>query len=148
MKLYVLSIFMVVIGVVGCSTDSPTLIFILPDGFKGLVRISEDKNNGLDLRVKNGEYTVEIPQSGNLVVRSFKPFNHWHKEKARYKSGETILDQTSTSATMNLFFDLPYVESHGIYYLVGTKEDYNAISKCDFHKLPLAEKVNPSSIKQ
>ena len=146
MKKHLIVIIMAMIGMASCGTDSPTIIFILPDGFKGLVLISED-TNGLALRVKNAECTVEIPQSGNLVVRNFKLFDHWHKEKARYKSGEPIMDQTSTSTTTNLFFDLPSVQGFGIYYLVGTKEDYKAISKVDFHKLPLATEIDPSALR-
>jgi len=148
MKSHLVLVFLVMVGVIGCSHNAPTLVFTFPDGFNGLVLISEDKKSDLVLPTRNGVYNIEIPQNGELAVKDFRPFNHWHKTIARYKSGKLLSDETSTSNTQNALFGLGYEHGRGCYYFVGTKADYDLISKKhDFYKTPLANKLTPSALK-
>ncbi len=39
---------------------------------------------------KDGRYVYEIPPSGVLKVKTFSPFQGWHKEIAVYKNGSSI----------------------------------------------------------
>jgi len=118
---------------IGCNGDTPTIRFIFPKGFNGLVLVSEDKNKGLDLPNLNGERIIEILES---------------RPVAQYRGGERIPDQTTTNNTEDALFGLPSVPGRGCYYFLGTKTDYDVISKMyDFEKLPLGRKIGPPALK-
>ena len=42
------------------------------------------------MKLKNGRYTLEIPNNGVLKINSFKPFAQLHQTTAAYKSGKLI----------------------------------------------------------
>src|SRR5258708_702940 len=86
-------------SIAGCNHDTHTVVFTLPDGYNGLVLLSEDKTGGVELPFSNGTYHVEVPRTGKLALRSMKPFVRWHKEIARYQSGKHISDETTTNRT-------------------------------------------------
>jgi hypothetical protein len=120
-------------------------MFTFPVGFEGLVLVSEDSKLGVNLPYTNGIYSVEIPQNGRLSVKSLKVFARWHKERARFKDGEAIPDILSTNNAAKTLFGLPYVRGKGCYYFIGTKEEYEFVSKRDdYEKLPLATKIAPN----
>ena len=136
----------IVISHTGCSHRAPTILFIVPNGFKGLLLISEDPN-AETLRVVKDAYTVEIPKDGRVVIKSLAPFNKWHKEIAKYPDGQNLPDKTSMSNTENGFYGLPYVQGRGIHYFVGTRSDYDALLKrYDFDKFPLATKIDAAAL--
>jgi hypothetical protein len=68
----------------------PPIKFVLQNGFHGLIEIRLDSNLGKDLPLTNGEYRVEIPQTGILTVASFKPFQKTHETEASYSNGDKI----------------------------------------------------------
>lgn len=68
----------------------PIIHFVLPDGYVGAFRLVLDKRDGVDMRLENGRYTLEIPESGTLKIKSFKPFAVMHSKTAAYKSGKEV----------------------------------------------------------
>ena len=146
MRQRVIAIILLVIAIAGCSSHSPAVEYIFPNGFHGLAVIAEDKEYGLEIRPVDGKYTFEIPRNGKLVVKDLAPFNRWHKDFARYSNGEKIPDMTSTNNANNGFYGLGTVRSVqglGGYYFVGSKEEYDALSKTkDLREIPLATKIS------
>jgi hypothetical protein len=132
----------------GCSRPAPTVTFIFPRGFTGLVLISEDRNIGAELSLTNGECSITIPNNGRLVVKNLALFTHWHKEHAQFDDGKAIGAESDRNAAIWLF-DLTYVKPKGCYYFVGTGADYDVVSKLyNFYELPLAKHIDQADLKQ
>lgn len=55
-----------------------------------MFKIILDEQNGADVKLEDGSYTLEIPPEGILKIKSFKPFDAWHESTARYKGGKEI----------------------------------------------------------
>jgi len=127
-----------------CSNTSDTIAFEFPNGYRGLVLISESKDHGVTLKVKNRRCVVVVPPDGHLQVDSFAIFSEWHKTTAEFKSGEKILDMTSVSSTQTALFELPTVSGMGMFFFVGTRPEFDTISQNpSFYKLPLARRIDP-----
>ena len=75
---------------------NPDVHFILPDDYIGAFRITLDEAHGIDVKLENGRYTYNIPETGELKVKSFQPFMGCHKETAAYRSGKEIPAVDST----------------------------------------------------
>jgi hypothetical protein len=69
---------------------NPPIHFIVPDDFIGAFQLVLDEKEGVEIELKKGGYTYEIPQNRILKVKTFKPFHGWHKETAAYRNGRTI----------------------------------------------------------
>jgi hypothetical protein len=71
----------------GCGDGSgPPVEIIVPKGFTGPIWIVLSAD-GQDIPLANGRYQVVVPSGGLLRVRSFSPFDNWHKQSARYADG-------------------------------------------------------------
>ena len=129
----------------GCSRESPTVVFMIPKGFTGLLMLTEDRSSGIPLRYSKEGYVVEVPDSGRMAIKDFKVFFGWHKEIAIHKNG-TALKVTNTEPG---FYSLPYLPHKGMYWFVGSQQDYDIISRTyDFEKLPLATKIDTSELRK
>jgi hypothetical protein len=73
--------------------------FVLPNGFVGAFKLVLDKQAGVEMKLENGRYTLEIPRSGSLKIKSFKPFAELHQTTAAYRSGKMIPYDPSGSLT-------------------------------------------------
>jgi hypothetical protein len=67
----------------------PTVI-VLPEGYRGPVKLITDRQRGVDVPLLDGKYTYHIPQTGTLVIKDDSPFYQWHPETAMYTSGKRI----------------------------------------------------------
>ena len=138
MKLYPGFIVLLIISIIGCSHNAPTIAFVFPDGFTGMALVAEDETNGVDLPFENGQYNIEIPKNGKIAVKTLKPFTEWHKVIVQYESGKSIPYETATGDADVELYGLPFVPEKGGYFFLGTKADCDAVSKrYDFDKLPL-----------
>jgi hypothetical protein len=81
------------------TTDGsyPTVCYVLPDKYVGAFQLVLDEKSGVEVRVKDGCYTYEIPKEGVLKVRTFQPLEQWHKELAIYRNGEKVQPADSTT---------------------------------------------------
>jgi hypothetical protein len=119
--------------------SSPTVVFTVPNGFSGLVLIEGDWINGVRLQRKDGEYLVEVPESGKLTVKSLKPLMAWHKERAHFKDGRKLPTEGLYDDNEIGLFPITYVAGKGVFYFVGSRRDYNKICGITgVEKLPLA----------
>lgn len=77
-------------SILSCVALNPSIHYILPDGYVGVLRIQLDEKEGVEVKAKDGRYTYEIPASGVLKVKSLAPFEPMHEETAAYKNGAVI----------------------------------------------------------
>ena len=71
--------------------EGPDLHFILPDKFHGEIRIQQSVGNASDPPLENGHYTIRIPSTGLVRIKSTeKLFTPWHKERAFSSTGREL----------------------------------------------------------
>jgi hypothetical protein len=66
------------------------IVLVIPDGYRGPVRLTIDKKNGVEIPRHDGRYTYPIHQDGTLVIKDASSFYRWHSEMASYASGRSI----------------------------------------------------------
>ncbi len=66
------------------------IVLVVPEGYRGPVRLIIDRQQGVDVRVADGKYTYHIPEIGTLVIRDDSPFRQWHSMTAMYTNGKHI----------------------------------------------------------
>lgn len=96
-----LILFLLITQVTACTLFQdlarPTICFVLPDAYRGAFQLVLDETGGADVSARDGKYFYEIPASGVLKVKTFKPFEGYHKEIAVYKNGQEIPSENSNS---------------------------------------------------
>jgi hypothetical protein len=114
--------------VVGCreKAGSPTVRFVIPEGFKGVVEISRDPT-GVDLVLENNKVSVVVPSDGRLSVKSVKLIEDAHALAAVYASGRALsleLGPSGTAGVVALHFPAKRSASKPdtFLYFVGTGE--------------------------
>jgi hypothetical protein len=69
-----------------------TLLYIFPNGFRGMVKIEGGKPNGVAWSESGGVVKLTVPPSGVLQIRDrHLPEEEWHRTQARYQDGTPIL---------------------------------------------------------
>jgi hypothetical protein len=113
---------------VGCNLGEGLPIhFVVPNGFRGEIRIIEDPGNG-EILPKHGRWIIcVLPATGILKVKSLKPFLAVHEETACYADGGVLNPGIDTNAIA--FFGLGSFASgstNGVSYFVGTQAEATA----------------------
>jgi hypothetical protein len=136
----------------GCDLldRGPALHFILPDGFHGEIRIEQGVADASGPPLERGHYTIRIPSTGLVRVKTMELFSHWHKERAFSSSGRELPvlsghgEQPDIAAlrALGMFDDAsnhlrPYTEV----YVFGTWRDVENVLN---HYHENFEKVTPS----
>jgi hypothetical protein len=67
--------------------EGPDIHFILPDGFHGEIRIEQSVADASDPPLEDGHYTIRIPSTGLVRIKSTELFAPWHKERAFSSTG-------------------------------------------------------------
>lgn len=66
------------------------IVMVVPEGYRGPVRLVIDRRHGVDVPLEYGKYTYHIPQSGTLLIKDDSPFRQWHSMTASYTNGKPI----------------------------------------------------------
>jgi hypothetical protein len=66
------------------------IVLVIPDGYRGPIRLTIDKKKGVDIPLHDGRYTYPICQGGTLIIKDARPFYRWHSEMATYAGGKSI----------------------------------------------------------
>lgn len=79
----------------------PPVVFVIPDGYHGTIEIIQDREQGIDMRLEHGMFTIEVPASGVVRLKDTSPFRHWHEERCREIDGtpRQLVDQGSQTCT-------------------------------------------------
>ena len=86
----------VLVIALGCSLNGMPVHIVVPNDFKGEVRIVQDKSQGLDVVPTAGRYVYSISADGVLYVKSLQPFGPMHKETAGYEDGTSLPSEHET----------------------------------------------------
>ncbi|MFL5245068.1 MAG: hypothetical protein ACJ8FY_23445 [Gemmataceae bacterium] len=84
-----------VVGGTFCLTwyanrSGPDVVIIVPNGFRGPLKLSLDPKNGTEIPMEGSRFIVRIPASGHLVIKNADPFTQWHSETAMFENGESL----------------------------------------------------------
>jgi hypothetical protein len=109
----------------GCAKQSPTVHFVLPDGYRGAFAIQKGQSDGIVLEQRNNVYVCRIPACGLLKVKAEKPFSDWHGLTASFDSGETIpiVWDKKNHPPNQVAVWLGDARNTTTYYFIGTKEE-------------------------
>jgi hypothetical protein len=66
------------------------IVLVVPDGYRGPVRLVIDRERGVVVPLKNDRYTYHIPDGGTLIIKDDSAFRQWHSESAMYANGDQI----------------------------------------------------------
>lgn len=80
----------------GCGSTGTPVHIVVPNGFKGEVRLILDGVHGAEVKPSQGRYEYRIPASGTLRVTSFGPFEGWHVQTAAYEDGTVLESDVET----------------------------------------------------
>jgi hypothetical protein len=129
-----------VLSIVSASSYSQTepkysIHFLLPDGYVGAFKLVLDKETGSEMTLENGRYILDIPRSGILKIKSFRPFAGLHEMSAFYKNGTRIpYDPSGSLMPKSIAFRKVWVVIRGFdgngdmvsptvwTYIIGTKQ--------------------------
>jgi hypothetical protein len=67
-----------------------SILMVIPEGYRGPVKLIIDKRHGVNVPLVNGTYTYHIPQDGTLRIQDDSPFRKWHTMTAVYTNGNPI----------------------------------------------------------
>lgn len=101
---------------------SRKFVFVVPDGYCGLVDIVQDEK-GDRLWPSLRGLVVNIPESGVCRVKSLSLLRRWSMSYAYERSGETLqVSPLFSKGDGRRFWEL-YATPNHIYYYVGTRMD-------------------------
>lgn len=89
-KLWILISIVLMVGLVwwlSKPNNNTTVVYHLPEGFKGCINIYFNQPNEKELEIKDDALLFIVPEHGNILTSSPSKFIidlGWHKEKAFY----------------------------------------------------------------
>jgi hypothetical protein len=116
----------------------PPVLIIVPNGFRGPIKLVIDPKSGDHIPLVDGQYTVRIPKSGLLIIKSADPVTQWHSERAMFANGDSLprdYDRTFPPETIRMYFlgsrffrDGDFIQE-SIDYFVGNEFDFRLYQK-------------------
>lgn len=70
--------------------SGPPIVMVMPEGYRALVKLIVDSQQGIDVPLEGGKYTYYIPESGTLLIKDGSPFRWWHSEGAKFSDGTSL----------------------------------------------------------
>lgn len=75
-----------------------TVLFVIPDNYRGIITLEEDERNGVVPERGEGNTNIYyVPDSGKLFVKSLELLSRYHFLKARHKNGTALPQEVSVS---------------------------------------------------
>ncbi len=109
-------------GIIALDRDSGhAVVLIIPNGYRGPVRLIIDRDHGNDIPLKDGKYTYHVPKDGTLLIKDASPFRQWHAESAIYASGTPIPNEYDGSLPPDAV--LRHSISSGVTWRSGKQEE-------------------------
>jgi hypothetical protein len=104
------------------SRSGYPIVMVIPEGYRGPVKLVIDRKEGVDVPLEDGKYTFHLPRSGTLRIKDDSPFRQWHSMTAFYTNGEPI----PTDDEDHLPPDVVSLHSlgSGVKIQGGTQEEY------------------------
>jgi hypothetical protein len=117
----------------GINPSTP-VHFVVPNGFRGEIQITQDKTNGIVPIVKTNLIEIDIPTNGCVVLKNSEFLFTEYSESASYADGTPIPDPDMTSSGQEFPRDAVGFYTGGtemaashpketVTWFVGTKEE-------------------------
>jgi hypothetical protein len=120
------------VSLVGCSGPSgPPVRLVVPDGFKGLIKIVYDPR-APRVRVRGGEYAYEISSDGVLRVRKTARYENWHYVRASFSSGQEIATIYPVASDGITLFSIGRSDG-ALFYFLGSQKEKDAAMQQSLH---------------
>lgn len=133
----------------GCNEEKVwELEIVLPEGYHGVFKIVEDPENGKVLKLNEKDVlTIIVPHSGIVALKQISMFDNWHQTVVRYEDGANITNANFYELDANTlgFYFLWSDSNNNIYFLIGTKNEYESLQKAGPWEV---EKFIPSMVVQ
>jgi len=110
----------------GCERGGIVIHFVVPNNYRGTFKVIVDDARGRQIVPMDRTYTLEIPESGILIVKKEIPFLEWHQESASYKSGLPIPNASSVSSQSVAYDGVTTDSANGQlvhWFLIGTEQE-------------------------
>jgi len=98
-----------------------------------------DDARGREILPTDRAYTLDIPDSGVLIVKRGVPFSKWHHESASYRNGVPIPNASSISSQAIAYHGLTsdFADGQEVHwFLIGTEREKQEVLKEGFLRLP------------
>lgn len=133
----------VLLAAVGCRLlqgPSSEVLFVIPDGFRGLVILDSYDAEGSDATPVDNVITLRINRDGHVSVKGALPTVEWHRLAARYANGERIPIPSPSVGVADeeiAFRSVGLFENRQDWFIVGTNEEFkSALEKKHGFKYP------------
>lgn len=124
-----------------CSKKPPVVEIIIPEGFRGMMRI-QMKEGAPELKEdRPGRYSIQIPATGFVEVESIRVFEEWHQVIVRTSNGAVIKnaveqdDMPSANQQDSYVWNIPAGQK-AIVYLLGSRRERDFLLSNDESKWP------------
>jgi hypothetical protein len=128
-----------------------TVVFVLPDGFRGLIMIEEDPS-GVDAarwKTKDGTYRIPVDATYRVSVRDADDLEDRGSAQAVYQNGSIVPVATdvldpfestpeSTAVRKKVLFFSVYTSGHTRMFLVGTVDEFRCLPDPHLEPGPIA----------
>jgi|SRR5579862_6668834 len=132
----------------GCERKSPTVVFNIPNNFRGVIAVIPNQTNGNPWLETNGVYDLRIPTNGLVRMKSWGPLAQWHKERALFQNGTAIPNGNPNAKDTVFFFQLAAMLDPGAWYFVGTQSERDSLGGSDQIRSMLTNRLDSSLGKQ
>jgi hypothetical protein len=108
--------------------ESPRVLLVIPDDFRGTFTIRQDAANIVPNRAA-GSIVVKVPRSGDAVLPDISLLKRWHRLEAQCESGGdiTIHPVIPPTADEPIVRSL-YSDSERVYYFVGSADEADRLA--------------------
>ncbi|PCH54322.1 MAG: hypothetical protein COC21_04975 [Verrucomicrobiales bacterium] len=134
-----------VLMISGCvqQEETPTIHYVIPQGFEGVFLIYEDKLNGQSTQIIDNQLTLYVNDNGKLPVVSLAYMSRLHRWRCRFNDGAEISIDNADKFSL---YNLGYIQDVGKYYLIGNAAQYIKVrGKFPFETPPLGQTINLDS---
>ncbi len=104
------------------------IVMVLPNGYKGIICLKTKQSGEEEIKISNGQYRIEMPESGFRAVSN--DFQGWHSYNAEYQDGTTIQYGDEYNTPVNLIAQYSFSSSaNGNFYFIGNNLDAQ-VTRC------------------
>lgn len=132
------------LGMTGCrEKESPTVVLVFPDDFRGVAILRWKQPDGIKLTPGELNYELHIPKSGVLSIQGKNLMVDWYRQEARYESGKPLVqgDQHTKDEEGIYLWDMGVnADGSECWYVVGQIKDLDGVLE---RKLGMPPLKNP-----
>ena len=91
---------LLMISICGCQHRTVLVHYVLPNGFRGPLRIMEGQDDSNGYSFDGVQHVYHFPASGTIRVKTTWPLTEWHRITVQYEDGSPVyLDEHGSSGS-------------------------------------------------